>query len=89
MKSRAHRRIFIKTTKGTKVVIRRKQPSKAKCADCGKALSGVANKLPYILNRLSKTAKRPNRPYGGFLCSTCSRKKILNEVNLKETSRMV
>ncbi len=89
MQSRSNRKVFVKTPKGTKVVVKRRKPSKATCPACGKVLSGVASNLPFISNRLPKTAKKPSRPYGGFLCSSCSRKKILNEVNSKETSGKV
>ena len=31
------------------------------------------------INKLAKSHKRPNRPYGGYLCSSCARKHFKNE----------
>ena len=52
---------------------RRKKPSKAKCGKCGKELKGVPRLRPSALRKLPKTKKRPERPYGGSLCSSCMR----------------
>jgi large subunit ribosomal protein L34e len=52
----------------------RKKPKAAKCGKCGKPLSGVPRMRPAQLNKLAKTEKRPERPYGGHLCTECSRK---------------
>lgn len=32
---------------------------------------------PYKMQRLPKTKKRPERPYGGRLCSACARRAII------------
>jgi large subunit ribosomal protein L34e len=50
-----------------------KGPSKAVCAKCGAILHGVASERSYRMRQLSKTEKRPSRPYGGVLCSSCMR----------------
>ncbi len=79
-------RIKKKTPSG-KIVIhyRKRKPAKPKCAICKKPLLGVPKDLPYKIKKLSKTQKRPERPYGGYLCSSCMRKKILEKVpNLKK-----
>lgn len=51
------------------------------CGMCGVKLLGV----PVNSDKLSKSQKRPERPYGGVLCSPCSReflkKKIIAEAN--------
>lgn len=88
MKSRHHRRVFVKTPRGIKLITKRRKPKKAKCAGCGKVLSGVVSNLPYMVNKLPKTAKRPSRPYGGVLCSSCSRKKIIEELNSKTMQKV-
>ena len=31
------------------------------------------------IRELAKSHKRPNRPYGGYLCSSCARKHFKNE----------
>ena len=80
-KSRTFRRIKVKTP-GSKTVThyRKRKPSKAKCAECGDALKGVPRERPYKMARLSKTQKRPERPYGGVLCSKCARIKIKENI---------
>ena len=53
---------------------RRKKPSIAKCSMCGKELKGVPRLRPSNLRKLPKSQRRPSRPYGGNLCSSCMRK---------------
>lgn len=75
-KSRTLARVFKKTPGGeTKVHYNKRKPSHAKCP-CGARLSGVPRERPYVMKSLSKTEKRPDRPYGGNLCSSCTREKI-------------
>ena len=74
------RQVFVKTPGGKTVVhYKRRKPGKAHCTECGAPLSGIPRVLPIKMKNLSKTAKRPERPYGGFLCSKCARKKIIEE----------
>jgi large subunit ribosomal protein L34e len=54
-----------------------RKPSNAKCGVCGAILSGVPRERPYKMQKLPKTKKRPERPFGGVLCSACSRRKIM------------
>ena len=76
-KSRSNKLKFVKTPSGRTVVqYKAKRPSKAKCASCGAILSGVPNKNPNEMKKMPKTARRPERPYGGVLCSKCTRAKI-------------
>ncbi len=62
-------------TPSDKVVVRvvRKKPKIAKCAVCGKPLHGVPREIPSRLRKLAKSEKKPNRPYGGYLCPKCMR----------------
>jgi len=55
---------------------RKRKPSKASCAGCGNSLNAVPRERPYKMKNMAKTKKRPERPYGGVLCSACMRKKI-------------
>ncbi len=73
-KSGRFRKIFVRTP-GSRTVVqhRRRKPSKAKCRDCGKVLAGVPHGLASKIKNLPKTVKRPERPYGGVLCSKCTR----------------
>ena len=47
-----------------------------KCS-CGKELKGIPREIPGKIAKLSKTQRRPSRPYGGVLCSQCMRKTII------------
>lgn len=79
-KSRSLRRVKVKTPSGKVVVhYRKRAPSPAKCANCSAILKGVPKARPADLKKLPKTARRPERPYGGVLCSRCSRRKIIAE----------
>jgi len=80
-KSRTLRRVFVKTPSGiNKIHYRKRKPSKAKCGACGKQLAGVPRELPSKMRNLPKTKKRPERPYGGILCSQCMRELFKNKV---------
>ncbi|MGV8141228.1 MAG: 50S ribosomal protein L34e [Candidatus Woesearchaeota archaeon] len=81
-RSRSLRRIHVKTSKGSKLRYAKRKPSKAHCANCGQILHGVASERPYKMSKMSKTEKRPDRPYAGQLCSKCMRLKI--KASIKE-----
>ena len=71
-KSRTFRRVYVKVPGGRTVLhYRKRKPAKAKCGRCGKILVGVVRERPYIMRNLARTKKRPSRPYGGVLCSSC------------------
>lgn len=73
-RSRSFRRIYRKTPGGKTVVhYKNKKPSKVRCAKCGDLLKGVPRERPYKMQNMAKTKKRPERPYGGVLCSRCMR----------------
>jgi large subunit ribosomal protein L34e len=80
-RSRSYKRIH-KKTPGSRTVLRykKKKPSKHVCAECGQLLHGVPRGRPYEVRKLSKTKKRPNRPFGGYLCSKCTRDHFKSEV---------
>lgn len=74
-KSGRLRKIFVKTPSGkVNVQFRQRKPSKAICGMCKTELAGVPRELPAKMANMPKTAKRPERPYGGVLCSACTRK---------------
>ena len=79
-RSRSLRRIFVRTPKHTKLVYAKRKHSKAHCANCGAVLHGVATGPKYKMAKLSKTEKRPERPYAGMLCSRCQRLKIKESI---------
>ncbi|MDR3222311.1 MAG: 50S ribosomal protein L34e [Methanobrevibacter sp.] len=79
-RSRSYKRTFKRTPGGVTVLrYKKKKPSKHLCAECGKVLHGVPRGRPYQINKLAKSKKRPNRPFGGYLCSECTRKVFKSE----------
>ena len=79
-RSRSLRRIYVKTSKQTKLVYAKRAHSKAHCAKCGAVLKGVKTGPAYKMSKLAKTERRPERPYGGMLCSRCTRLKIKEQL---------
>lgn len=76
-RSRTMRRIAVTTPGGErKTHYERRKPSKAKCSMCGRVLPGVARGTPTQVKKMPKTARRPERPYGGVLCTQCMRKEM-------------
>ena len=73
-KSRSMRRIF-RRTPGGKTVLRYelRRPAKIRCSRCDAELPGVPRLRVPQLARLAKSKKRPQRPFGGLLCSRCTR----------------
>ena len=87
-KSRTMSRTKVRRPGGSTVThYNKKKPSKAKCAACGKLLSGVPRERPYKMMTMAKTAKRPERPYGGVLCSPCTRKLIQQKAHQVEEKK--
>jgi len=84
-KSRTFRRVK-KRTPGGKTIIsyRLRKPKKTRCADCGVTLKGVARARPVKIKNMPKTKKRPQRPYGGVLCSKCSRQRIIDLIRVEK-----
>jgi large subunit ribosomal protein L34e len=80
-KSRTFRRVFTKTPGGSvKLHYGKRKPSKAKCGKCDTLLSGVPRERPFKMQNMPKSAKRPERPYGGVLCPKCMKKLIKDSV---------
>lgn len=55
------------------IKIKKKKPRVARCACCGKPLHGIPRLNPAELRKLAKTERKPERAYGGYYCSACSR----------------
>jgi len=75
-KSRTFRRVFVKTPKGVKIDYKKRKPSKKLCPSCGSVLKGVLIER-ISKNKVAKTKKRPERAFGGVLCSSCARREII------------
>ena len=59
----------------------RKNAKKPHCAECKRVLSGVPRGSQAYIRKWSKTERRPERPYGGVLCTKCMR------AHMKEKAR--
>lgn len=83
-RSKKLRAVKVKTPTKVKIAYKRRKPQKAKCGNCGKPLKGVPREIPSKLNKLAKTERRPERPYGGVLCSKCMRDVFINKARQGE-----
>ena len=73
-KSGHYRKVFVRTPGGRSTIhYRERKPQRALCSKCQKPLLGVPREGPAKMRNMPKTAKRPERPYGGVLCSACMR----------------
>lgn len=73
-KSRTFRRVFKKTPGGKTVLTHiLRKPKGAKCGKCKATLKGIARERPKKMQTMPKSQKRVSRPYGGNLCSRCTR----------------
>lgn len=73
LRSTSLRRKKVTTPGGKRVVhYSRKKTGKASCSECGAPLSGVKIKKGHV--------NTPNRPYGGNMCSKCTRAFIKSTV---------
>ena len=72
-KSGRFRKVFVKTPGKNVVHFRERKPSKTICGSCKKPLLGVPRDRPAVMAKVPKTARRPERPYGGVYCSKCTR----------------
>jgi len=77
-------RVHIKTP-GGKTILRFKEstPKIAHCGKCGAPLHGIPRLRPAKFRNLPKSQKRPERPYGGMLCSRCARSTIIAGISEK------
>ncbi|MBD3313522.1 50S ribosomal protein L34e [Candidatus Woesearchaeota archaeon] len=77
-KSRTLRRVFRRVPSGdTRIQYKKRNPGKAVCISCGDELKGVPLRKPSKIKNIPKSSRRPERPFGGNLCSACSRKEII------------
>ena len=73
-RSRTLRRIKVKVPGGrTTMHYKERKPKAASCAITGEQLHGVPRERPAKLAKLSKSQKRPSRPFGGVLSSRAMR----------------
>ncbi len=71
-RTRSRRKVKVRTPGGRVVIhYEPRRPGPARCAICGRPLHGVPRLRPVELRKLAKTEKRPERPYGGYICPRC------------------
>jgi Ribosomal protein L34E len=77
-RSRSMRRVKC-VTPGHKVVThyRRRKPNAAHCAETGQQLHGIPRGRSSGIRKLTRSQRRPERPYGGQLSSQAMRKKLI------------
>lgn len=82
--SRSLKRIQRKTPGGWTVThYKYKKTGKHVCAICKNVLHGKPRGSIVEISRLPKSQRRPERPFGGMLCSACSRQIISLRAKLK------
>lgn len=65
------------------IKVKKRRPAVAKCANCGRQLHGMPRLTPAKMKKLAKSEKRPQRAYGGYLCSSCMRELFKSEIRKK------
>jgi len=63
----------------TRMSYDKRKPKVSLCSKCGVDLKGIPRLRPFMARNAPKSEKRPERPYGGFLCSSCLRLKLKEE----------
>ena len=68
-------------TPGGRIVYhhRHKRHSAARCSRCGAPLNATPTGSRYIMSKMTYSQRRPNRPYGGNLCSRCLRELMISK----------
>ncbi|MBS3137093.1 50S ribosomal protein L34e [Candidatus Woesearchaeota archaeon] len=74
LRSRSFKRTHV-VTPGNRNVLhyRRRNPNPVKCRLCKGVLKGIPRVRSNALRQLAKSKKTVARPYGGNLCSRCTR----------------
>jgi len=67
----------------TAVHTKREKTSKHKCAICKGLLHGTPRGTRVDIKRIKKSRRSPSRPFGGQLCTQCTRKVIYLQAELK------
>ncbi len=79
LRSRSLRELHVKVPGGrSSTHYKKKKPMLAKCGRCGDVLKGIPREFPFRMHKMPKTQKRPERPFGGVLCTRCMRVEMVN-----------
>lgn len=75
---------FRKTSKETKMIVRKKKHAKLECALCESPLHGVPHgDTQSKRGKKSKTERRPTGIFGGILCANCRALVFLEAAKIK------
>jgi large subunit ribosomal protein L34e len=78
------RRVKVKTPSAKVVThFRKRKNAKLTCHKCGIVLAGTKPATSKVA-KMSKSEKRPERPYGGVLCSKCMRALFIKKARGEE-----
>lgn len=66
-----------------KTIYRKEKTSKHVCAICSGLLLGVPRGRETEIKKLTKSKRRPTRPFGGQLCTKCTRKIVALKAKFK------
>lgn len=78
--TRSLRREKVRTPGGRLVMhYSKRKPDSAKCGNCRVDLKGIPRASSAVLRNLPLSQRTVSRPYGGNLCSKCSRSKIVGK----------
>ncbi|RMD57951.1 50S ribosomal protein L34e [Candidatus Woesearchaeota archaeon] len=79
-RSRTFRRVKVRTPGGSVVThYKKRKASPAHCGKCAAKLYAVARGSPSQIRKIAKSSRRPERPYGGVLCSPCARREHISK----------
>ncbi len=81
-KNRSFRKVKVKLADRVATHYRKRNPSQAKCATCSNKLQAVPRGKPVEMQNMPKSMKRPERPYGGVLCSKCMRNVMISKARM-------
>ncbi|XP_043204350.1 60S ribosomal protein L34-like [Amphibalanus amphitrite] len=83
--TRSNRVKVVKTPGGRLVYHYRKKPRRVpRCADTGKKLTGIRSARPQEKKRMKRKHKTVNRTYGGVLCHSAVRERIIRAFLVEE-----
>ena len=80
-RSRSKARKIVKTPgKRTNIHYIRRRNSTDKCAICKKELHGMTSRNPKKRRKTAKSKRSPNRMYGGYLCPSCLKSNLIQQI---------
>ena len=83
--TRSNRVKVIKTPGGKLRYLHVKKPgSRPKCGECGTALPGIPALRPREYANVSRPTKTVQRAYGGALCATCVKDRVVRAFLIEE-----